>query len=84
MRDTKAKTTHLPKADNIGGETCEKKLPYIVGSWRAAERHDRTTVTSLQVPSIKEHSRGREPRCNECERIAYERILGSLRLGKKK
>jgi len=37
MRDTKAKTTHLPKADNIGRETCEKKLPYIVGSWRAAE-----------------------------------------------
>jgi hypothetical protein len=84
MRDTKAKTILPPVADNEGGETCEMKRPYIIGSRRAAERHDRTTVTSLQVPSIKEQSRGCEPGCNECERIAYERIAGSLRLGKKR
>ncbi len=37
--------------------------------------------SSLQVPSIKEESRGREPVCKEC---AYERIAESLRLGKKR
>ena len=84
MRDTKAKTTPPPVADNEGAETCEKNRPYIVGSRRAAERNDHTTVTSLQVPSIKEQSRGREPGCNGCERIAYERIAGSLRLVKKR
>ena len=84
MRDTKAKTTSPHVADNGGGETSEKKRPYIVGSTRAAERHDRTTVTSLQVSSTKEQARGREPGCNGCERIAYERIAGTLRLGKKR
>jgi hypothetical protein len=67
MQDTKAKTTAPPVADKEDGETREKKRPYIVGSRRAAERHDRTTVTSLQAPRIKEQSRGRESGCNECE-----------------
>ena len=83
MRDTKVKTTPPPVADDEGGETCEKKLPYIVGSRKAAERHDRTTVTALQVPAVKEQARGREPGCNGCERTAYERIAGPLRLRKK-
>jgi hypothetical protein len=61
MRDTKTKIIPPPVADKEGGETCEMKRPYIVSSRRAAERHDRTTVTSLQVSSIKEQSRGREP-----------------------
>jgi hypothetical protein len=53
MRDTKAKTTPAPTVGNEGGETSEKKLPYIVDSRRAAERDDRTTVRSLQVPRSK-------------------------------
>jgi hypothetical protein len=54
-------------ADKEDGETRDKKRPYIVGSRRAAERHDRATVTSLQAPRIKEQSRGRESECNERE-----------------
>ena len=50
-----------PVADNEGGETCEKKKPYIVGYRRAAERHDRFSVPSFQVPSIKEESRAQKP-----------------------
>jgi len=64
MRDTKTKTTPPPKTGNEGGETCEEKRPYIVGSRRAAERHGRTTVTLLPVPGIKEQSRGREMGAN--------------------
>ena len=84
MRDTKAKTTHPRVVDDEGGEVREKKGPYIVGSRRAAERHDRTTVTSLQVAGIREESRGREPGCDGSEGITDERIAGSLRLGKKR
>jgi hypothetical protein len=74
----------FPLADNEGGETCEKKRPYIVRSQRAAAEPDRTAVTSLQVPRIKELSRGREPVCKEREQTAYEKIAGSLRLGRKR
>jgi hypothetical protein len=84
MRDTKHNATPPRVADNESGETCEKKRPYIVGSRRTAERHDRTSVTSLQVQRNKEQSGGREPMRDACERTAYERVAGSLRLDKKR
>lgn len=60
MRDTKAKTASPPVAENEGGETWDRKRSYFAGSRRAAERNDRTTVTSPQVTRIKEESRGHE------------------------
>jgi len=50
-RETKRRPT---SRSAIGDEPCQagqKKQPYIVGSRRAAERHDRTT-SFLQAPSI--------------------------------
>jgi len=79
-RESKRKPASRSAIGDEVGQAGQKKQPHIVGSRRAAKRHDRT-ASSLQVPSIKGESRGREAGCNEC---AHERIAESLRPGKKR
>src|SRR5258706_313587 len=79
-RETKRRPASRSAIGDEAGQAGQKKQPYIVGSRRAAERHDRTT-SFLQAPSIKEESRGREAGCNEC---AHERIAESLSPRKKR
>jgi hypothetical protein len=83
MRDTKRKTTTRAAVDSEVGETRETKHPHIVGSRRAGERRDRSKVRSHGVAAAAEGSDGRGLRCNECERIAYERIARSFKSGKR-
>jgi len=47
MRDTKAKTTPPPVADNEGGDTCERKRPYIVGSRISRKTENRLNMAIL-------------------------------------
>src|ERR1700730_660379 len=84
MRDTRGKTTTRSVVDNEVGETCEMKRLHIVGSRRPAERQDHLPIRSSLVSSVTTRSSGCGPGCNECERIAYERIArSSLNLGRR-
>src|ERR1700682_5134942 len=80
-RDAKRKTATRSAIDSEAGDTRGKKHPHIVGSPRAEERGDRSKVTS--DPRNDRTARDRGPRCNECERTAYERIARSLRTSKR-
>ena len=79
MRDTKRKTTTRPAVDSEVDETREAKHPHIVGSRGTVERRDRFEGRSHRVAAAAERSSGRESACNECERIAYERIARSFK-----
>jgi hypothetical protein len=79
-RDKEHKSTTRPAADNEAGTQSEKKLIEIVGSRKPAEGRDRGKVRSHQALSGRERWRRRDPACDECERIAYEKIAASLRL----
>jgi hypothetical protein len=79
-RDTKRKTTTV---DDAAGETSEKKRPRIVASRGSSEERNRFPGKSRFVPSKRGQSRGCGPGCNECERIAYEKVARSLRSGKR-
>jgi hypothetical protein len=46
IRDTKRKPSTSPVVDNEVGGRYAKKGPYIVGPLRAAEKHNRLTVTA--------------------------------------
>lgn len=73
MRDGNRKTKTRPAVHSEIGETWDAKHPHIVGARRTVERHDR----------FKVRSRGRESGYNERERMAYERIAKSFKLGKR-
>jgi hypothetical protein len=82
MRDAKRKATTRPAVDNEVGETRETKHPHIVGARRAVENRDRFKVRSDQSAAATERSGGRESEYDGRERIAYERIARSFKLGK--
>src|ERR1700680_2578311 len=77
MRDTDGATTTRPGTDNYAGDAREEQL---IHRWFSgtAERQDRIAVRSQRVPTMTERSLRRAPTCQECERIAYERIARSL------
>jgi hypothetical protein len=83
MRDTNRKTTTRPAADSEVGETRETKQPHIVGARRAVERRDRFKVRSHGAAGAAERSGGRDSGYDERERIAYEKIARSFKLGKR-
>lgn len=83
MRDTKRKTTTRPAVGNEVGETRDTKHPYIVGARKTVERRDRFKVRSQGVIAATERSGGRESGYDERERITYERIARSFKLGKR-
>jgi hypothetical protein len=59
--------------DDAAGETGEKERPQIVGPKRTKQKHDR----------FMERSHGCWPGCNECERVVYERVVNSMKPGKR-
>jgi hypothetical protein len=79
-RDTRRKTTTVVDA---AGETSEKKRPHIVGSRRTVEKRDRFWGRSRWVQSRRSREARCGPGCNECERIAYEKVARSLRSGRR-
>jgi len=76
-RDTRRESTTVD--DAAGGTTEKKKRLQVVGSWRAPEKHDRFSGRSR----VRRRSRVCGPRCNECERVVYERVVNSLKQGKR-
>jgi hypothetical protein len=82
MRDGNRKTKTRPAVHSEIGETWDAKHPHIVGARRTVESHDRFKVRSRGVTVATERSGGRESGYNERERMAYERIAKSFKLGK--
>ena len=80
-RDTKRKTTTRTAADDAAGVTGEKKRPQIVGPKRTNEKHDRFMERSHRASSTRGRSHGCGAGCNECERVAYERVVNSMKPG---
>ncbi len=79
-RDTKRKVTRVGDAT---GDTSENKRPQVVGSQRTVEKRDPSAERSRRFQRMRGRSRGCGPGCNECERIAYEKVARSLRSGKR-
>ena len=82
-RDTKRKTATRSAEDDVAGETSAMKRPQLVGSRKTPEEHDRFSGKSRSILSTGDRSRVCGPGCNECERIAYEKVARSLRSGKR-
>ncbi len=82
-RDTKRKTTTRTAVDDAAGETGEKKRPQIVGPKRTNEKHVRFMERSHRASSTRGRSHGCGPGCNECERVVYERVVNSMKPGKR-
>jgi hypothetical protein len=83
MRDGNRKTKTRPAANSEVGETRDAKHPHIVVDRRTVERHDRFKVRSRGITAVTERSGARESGCDERERMAYERIAKSFKLGKR-
>ena len=79
-RDAKRKTT-TRTAVHDAAETFEKKRPQIVGP--SSEKHGRFTGRSRRALSTRGQSHGCRPGCKECERVVYERVVNSMKPGKK-
>ena len=82
-RDAKRKTTTRTAVDDAAGETSEKKRPRIVASRETSEKHDLFSGRSRWVQSRSSQSRDCGPGCNECERAVYERVVNSMKSGKR-
>jgi len=82
-RDTRRKTTTRTAVDDAAGESSEKKRPQVVGSRRAVEKRDRFSGRSRWIQSGRGRARDCRPGCNECERVAYEKVARSLRSAKR-
>src|SRR5258708_34311163 len=70
MRDGNGKKTPRPPMDGQSTGTQENKRPYVMGSWKTAERGDRSDVTSQRAARRGGLSRRRGIGWNESERIA--------------
>jgi hypothetical protein len=81
MPEKERKTTTRPAVDNEASARSKKKLAPAAGSRKSAEGQDCGKVRSPHGLGGAEPLRGRRPRCDECERIAYEKIAASFRLG---
>jgi hypothetical protein len=82
-RDTKRKTTTRTAVDDAAGESSEKKRPQVVGSRRAADKRGRFSGRSRWLQNGRGRARSCRPGCNECERVAYEKVARSLSSGKR-
>jgi hypothetical protein len=82
-RDSKRKTTTRTAAGGAAGKTEEKKHLRIVSPRRNIEKQDRYSERSHGVQSMRGRSRGCGPGCNECERVVYERLVNSMKPGKR-
>jgi hypothetical protein len=81
--DTKRKTATRSAEDDVAGETSAKKRPQLVASLKTPEEQDRFSGKSRSIQGMGERSRICGPGCNECERIAHEKVAWSLRSGKR-
>jgi hypothetical protein len=80
MKGKKHKTTSGSAVDSEAGRRPEGKRAQISGSGKPAEQ-DRGRAGSHPVLSEARPLRVRDRGCDECERIAYERIATSFREG---
>jgi hypothetical protein len=69
--------------DDAAAETGEKKRPQIVGPKRINKKHDHFMERSHRASSTRGRSHGCGPGCNECERVVYERVVNSMKPGKR-
>lgn len=81
MKGKQHKTTSGSEVDNEAGTRPEEKRAEISGSGKPAERQGRGRAGSRPALSETRPLRVRDRGCDECERIAYERIATSLRVG---
>jgi hypothetical protein len=82
MRDTKRKTTTRPEVNSRVGETRATRHLHIVGDRRTVERRDRFKVKAGRVSTSTDRSGIRKSWYDERERMAYERIARSFKIGK--
>jgi hypothetical protein len=78
IRDPRRKGGTRPATDRQVGGAPETKRPYVIRSQKTADKH-RPGLRSHGAPRLVELSRGAEPEWNAIERIAYQKIAGSLR-----
>src|ERR1700719_4299098 len=81
-RDTKRKTTTRTAIDGAAGGGKEKtRLQIAVRA--STKKHDRLSERSRGAANRSSQSRACGPGCDECERAAYEKVVRSLRSGKR-
>lgn len=83
-RDGKRKKTTRHVVDDDVRETRETKRPHIVSDRKTVEGRDRLKLRSHRGASTAKRPSGREPGYNECERMAFERIARSFKLGERR
>jgi hypothetical protein len=81
MKGKKRKTTSGSAVDNEAGTRPEEKRAQISGSGKPAEWQRRGRARAHSALSETRRLRVRDRGCDECERIAYERIATSFRVG---
>ena len=81
-RDTKSKTTTRPEVGSRVGETQATRHLHIVGDRRTVERPDRFKAKAHRVSTRTDRSGIRKSWYDERERMAYERISRSFKIGK--
>jgi hypothetical protein len=65
------------------GETSKKNRPQTICFKTSDEKHHSVTRRSHRASGMRERSRVCGPKCNESERIVYERVVSSMKPGKR-
>ena len=83
MRDTNGRRTLRRVVDRGIKDEKEMQRPYIVGSRKIGESQNQSSVRPHGVPKVAKSSVDRESEWSATERMAYQRIAGSLSLRKR-